>query len=524
MIPNSIYDFCILLSGMGLVHFGGRVLSGRMIEIFEEPIFHSLQKIRESGPSAFVRGFLLTMLSFSTVSSIITIGGLMNAGLVRMRPGVKLILGANIGAALSVFILSLFPHFTCFIFLGVGLIIALATNISLIKNIGGVLFSLGLILIGLQWFELGFNSIDIVQGNLLLFCIITFSFLTGLLLKSSTGVLLLTVFFPENLLSDTGIWLGLIGVNLGSSLPVLFASRKGNHFGKRAGVAHLLIKLLVSLTFILFLNLKVWSFSSAWGVTGAHLFINLFIALLLYGFVKPFESLISELWKNDEPIDSRSLEVLGDPLDMVPALGITQARFQILKIVDVVQRIFELTYQYVEGDEAQARTLAKIKDYERITDNMQEELNEFLGLLVQNTLSHKQSMKIQGLVRMSEELETISDYIDKVATYNTRFLSLGHLPKEVREEYLEFYNQVLSFFMQVSSLLGWDEKANSDELLSEAMKLKKMADEIRERHIKRMDDKHMEPAMLLLYSDMVVSLRKVRGHTLRIFNAYKNTL
>ena len=199
MIPDYIYDFCVLLSGIGLVHFGGRFLSARMIEIFEEPIFQSLQKIQEAGPSAFFRGFLLTLFSFSTVSSIITIGGLINAGLVRMRPGIKLILGANIGAALSVFILSLFPNFTCFLLLGVGLIISLATNMSLIKNIGGELFSIGLLLIGLQWFEIGFQVINFTPSTFNYSCIFAFSFFIGLILKSSTGVLLLTVFFPENI-------------------------------------------------------------------------------------------------------------------------------------------------------------------------------------------------------------------------------------------------------------------------------------------------------------------------------------
>ena len=181
--------------------------------------------------------------------------------------------------------------------------------------------------------------------------------------------------------------------------------------------------------------------------------------------------------------------------------------------------MFNLSKTYLQGEQHDAKTLAKIKDYERITDNIQKEITLFVCKLMEKELSPAQSCNSQGIVRIADELESVADYLDRLVTYHTRFNQKELLHGEARDEFFKFFDNVHNFYKTVCNSLLDRQIHDASVIDRKSEELRVLAESIREKHIERVSKGTYGPLTALTYSDMVVALRKIRSHTHNISQA-----
>jgi phosphate:Na+ symporter len=132
---------------------------------------------------------------------------------------------------------------------------------------------------------------------------------------------------------------------------------------------------------------------------------------------------------------------------------------------------------------------------------------------MEKPMSHHQSEQLQAMVKMSDELESIADYVERLATYRDRFKGGETLSGESRQEFFQFLDEVWGFFEMIGKALDNSESLDMEKIESKSNELQLTADSMREKHIDRISKGSYAPITALTYSDMVVALRKIRAHS-----------
>jgi phosphate:Na+ symporter len=214
--------------------------------------------------------------------------------------------------------------------------------------------------------------------------------------------------------------------------------------------------------------------------------------------------------------------VLGDPSNMLPAASMAQAESELKKMKEIVERMFNLNREFWDAAEYDPRKLAKILDYERITDNIHKEITVFLCYVMEKPMSHHQSQQVQAMIKITDELESVADYIERLAHYRDRFKQSESLTGESREEFFQFLDEVWSFFQLIGKGFLNDQKLDMGRIEAKSHELQLWADSMREKHLDRISRGTYPPVTALTYSDMVVALRKIRAHSFLMAGAVDN--
>ena len=188
----------------------------------------------------------------------------------------------------------------------------------------------------------------------------------------------------------------------------------------------------------------------------------------------------------------------------------------------VVERMYKTNREFWMKDEYDSMKLAKIIDYERITDNIHKEITVFLCYVMEKNMSHHQSEQVQSLIKITDEMESVADYIERLANYRERFKKKENLTGESRVEFFQFLDEVWSFFEMVSLGLESGHLLDMTRIEAKSHELQLWADSMREKHLDRISQGTYLPVTALTYSDMVVALRKIRAHSFLMAGAIDN--
>jgi len=537
MTKLDLSSFYWLFSGLGLFYFGLRVLSNRQQQLMGKWLHRLLMGISDESFAGFHRGLLFSIISGSTNHAASTFMGLVNSGLLSLKGSMKLIIGALVGGPMLALILALVPHSLGPMLMSFGLLPFLVNSPEKGKLIGGMAFGLGMMVWGLSLMALGFTAFGtetLLPGHPVFQIVIGFliAWPFGRWLKTNlVGMGLILAISDVMHLPILFLMSFVFSLLFSLAMQVRSLAKEGTLEAKRSANFILLFTLGVGIFCIGLGALVLWqpqfqkyivlSFASP-------SLLEAFLALIPFSFCAGFFLLASkpifnslQTWpKGDGIQDEHELEVLGESRDMIPALSLLQARLHLAKLREIVRRLFVLVQDYVHNAELDARVLAKVKDYERVSDNMREEMDDFMVRLMENPLSQSEAHHVRLYSIIADQLEDISDLIDKMATYNTRHRPMEHLDGDHRKEFMDFFEEVLQFFLVITKPLDIRQNALEDDLVSgKALSLKAQAEGMREMHLERMAKSSYPPFILMTYSDMVVCLRKIRGHTLKIFNA-----
>lgn len=543
-----------LLGGLGIFFFGMKFMSDGMQAIAGDAIRKIINSLTSNRFLAVGIGLLVTTLvQSSSVTSVMTVG-FVNAGLMTLTQAIGVIFGANIGTTITGWIISIQVDKYGLLLVGIGFIPALFSKSDKWQHAGRAILGIGLIFIGLKTMSGAFvplrssqpflDSIAYFSGDhygaylasVLMGCLLT------MIVQSSSAMLGITMAMASSgvIPFTTAICL-VLGENIGTTITALLASVGGNVNARRAARAHASFNLFGVFIMLLwlpyFFELVDWMIPRdprfiaedgsrpyvAQHIALAHTLFNVTATLCFIPFINQLASFVIKITPDRDEKQKSHLLVLGDPANMLPAASIAQAESELKKMRDIVQRMYKLNREYWEKTDFDPKMLAKIVDYERITDNIYKEITVFLCYVMEKPMSHQQSGQIQALIRISDEMESVADYIERLAYYRERFKNDDKsLDGESRDEFFQFFDEVLGFFDLVSHGLIEAEEIDMAKIEAKSHELQLWADSMREKHLDRISKGSYLPVTALTYSDMVVALRKIRAHSFLMASAIDN--
>lgn len=536
-----------VLGGLGLFFYGMKSMSESLQSLAGDTIRQIISALTSNRILAVVVGCAVTMLVQSSSVSTVMVIGLVNAGLMSLIQAIGVIFGANIGTTITGWIISIKVGKYGLLLIGLGIFPALFSRSNKYKEIGRIFLGMGMIFFGLEIMSNAFrplkdmpefiDALSYFSGSSLgpLLASVFVGCLLTIVIQSSSAMLGITMALAQSGVIELHTAMALVlGENIGTTITAQLATVGGSVNAKRVAHAHTLFNVCGVLALIAlfryyvnfieyiipgeanFIDLAGGRPNISVHIASSHTIFNVVATLIFLPFVKQLAAIVTKIVPEEKIKEQAKLQILGDPSDMIAATALVVADKELQKFKEIVDRMFNRVEDYLKNGATDPRTLAKIKDYERITDNIQKEITFFILKLMENRLNERESIRAQALVRSADELESIADYLDKLATSKTRFCEKGEFDGEIREEFVIFYHSVRNFYEKIAT--GLISGHFIDELLvkEEMLHLKHTSDELREKFLAKLTSDGLSPYLALAYSDMVTAAKKVRSHSMTL--------
>tara|TARA_B100000073_G_C23250200_1_gene377949 strand:- start:20 stop:469 length:450 start_codon:yes stop_codon:yes gene_type:complete len=128
-------------------------------------------------------------------------------------------------------------------------------------------------------------------------------------------------------------------------------------------------------------------------------------------------------------------------------------------------------------------------------------------------LSINQSRRLTSFMSISDDLESVTDYCADLVTHRKRLFDDDHeLSETTEKELISIFEGVKEMFSLVESEIHNSETASIQRFDAVITEFKKTADNIKDSHLERVSRGEYNPLSNLIFSDLVVSIRKIAGH------------
>jgi phosphate:Na+ symporter len=492
-----------------------QALTGKLVkELFAKTEFNKA--------TSFGVGLVSGVSVLSVSSSTNMIIGLVNSGIVKFRHAALLIMGINIGATFFPWLLTFDLGNWSYLFIFIGALGHYFIRVLVIRLISRVILSIGFLYLGMNLCVNYFSSdhllnIELLKNTGLLF--LFGAFFSGAIvsyLLNSTAILIgvfMAFFYTHNISVEISCAI-LIGANLGPSLRLYFNSKKGNIIGSRAALFNIILNASPVVLYLALLS-HFGSYLSFFENLFGTLFVlpifytlinilNSVFAFSMFGFIK---SRIYSMIKTPDVKIPQKLISFGGSKSMVPATSLWQANSELKKLGSILDRMFLRTTDYINAVSGSPKALAKIKKYEDVTDRINSEMKDFVEDLIEHTLNEEQSIECLSLVSASKEYENIADYINKLVTYKTRLSLDGELDEKRLLIVNNLFIEAHEIFKLSCQSLNGIKKMDQQEMLKLSLKFKDKCEKIRFEHSNGN----------LVFSDLIMCIRKIRSHSYRLF-------
>jgi phosphate:Na+ symporter len=364
--------------------------------------------------------------------------------------------------------------------------------------------------------------------------------LLTMVIQSSSAMLGITIAMATTGLIPFSTAAALVlGENIGTTITAQLASIGGSLHARRAARGHACFNLLgviiVLAIFPIYLEFIEWlvpglaNFSNAAGekpniavhIAMSHTVFNLVATACFLPFLTPLvrfvEFIVPDRKKAPEKPEGR-LEFVGGSQHQIPDLSLMEAKKYIMRLKDVLDTMFISVGEYLyTTDKQDTDPLNKeIFKKEDVTDDYTKEVNFFLEKVMEHDLTLKQSTETQAFLTVTEDLETIGDYIKKLAVSSSKYKENYYFKGELRDDFLELFEDIREFYTDIMKSFEDNGSINIVSKRKYSLSLLAKAEQLRESHANILASEKADFHSMLSYSDMVNTLRRIRSHTFSI--------
>ena len=482
-----------LIGGLGIFLLGMKHLS----EGLQATAGGGLRKFMAKATSHRIVGIGSGIVSTMIVqsSSIITVMlvGFVSTALMTLPQAFAVLIGANIGTTATIWIIAYAPDPQLLGFLGLGLggILYFFLRGERVHNLGLTVIGLGLVFLGLYFMSKGVSPIREDPEVAAMFTRLSAKSISGVfavaavamvftaVVQSSAATIAIAMALAaQGLIAYEVAIAVLFGANIGTTATGWIAAIGGTADARRTALSHTLSNLLGSLALIWFFPLFVkfgqalfqnWNVAETTFVSGhevkafRHMMAPIAVTdtlfavcrgLIFFPLVRPFCRLVERLVPQPED-EKPHLSALRFGAKISPVLACDQALLEVdfmkrsnLELLDCARKVLSGETEEDDGPEKH------IVHREDILDNVQREVTEFLGSMMSKRLPRDVAERAQRLLRLTDELESVSDECAQVLKVVKRLRKQGQKMSEQSVALLlDVHDKVASFAADITPLI-----------------------------------------------------------------------
>ncbi len=478
-------------------------------------------------------GLGLAVIIQSSAAVALLLTGFAAAGMVPFGIALAGVLGADLGSALVIQILSVDLSWLQPVLLAAGGWMYLKADRSNVRLIGRILLGVAFILISLQFLR---DAVDPIRNSAFLPAVAGYlandyvtAFIVGaalaFVMHSSVAAILMCVTLVQvgALPFEAGLSL-VLGANLGSALIPIWLTRDLSVGPRRIPVANAMVR--GSAAFVLLLALNLSGMAASLMIAGpgqslvlAHIGFNALVAVLFIGFAstleRPLTLLMPQKAEETDPLEQfrRPLSPLVDAGDAQAAVAMSSVRQELLQMVTQIERMFRPVLDLYEQDDADA--IAALWQQDDLVNDQLDEIRKFVARMPHKKMSKDETKAARGLVEYAIRLEAAGDIVSQRLT---RIIQRKHSERAQFSttgwnELADLHGEILKSFALARHVLLVDDLECARRLVLEKAEVKRMERASRKAHLRRLEKGTSESFQSSdLHLETLRAMRDLHGH------------
>ena len=554
----GIMQFLMLAGSLGMLVFGMKLVSEGLQQVAGPRIRRVLHFMTADRFLGVFTGISTTVaMQYSSVVSVMVVS-FVNSGLLSLRKAVPVLIGANIGTTLKLFLFAA-VGFSALKLPSIALpLMGLSLPLLLMrgptaKATSNLLFGMSLLFLALGLMKenvpppsaASLEFLGTLQGYGILsdLVFVAIGALLAFTVQSSSVALLLTLALCEagTIGYTTGAAL-VLGENIGTTFTANIAALAGNAWAKRAARAHLLIKLIgVAWALVLFKPFLAGIAAVTeringsdpntdptvliWALTYLHFAFNLINGAILLQFIPWIERTVTRIVPaRSAPDEEFRLEYIEDPMmSVAPELSLMEAKREIAKLGKLCQRMLGMVRDLLKETDPHQRALLllRISKYETITDRLEREVGRFLTRIGTDVRDHGTSSRIRSMLSIAKDLEHVGDILFQMSKALERKTDerLWFAPEQ-RGDLLDMMSLLdRAFQVMVRNLETEVDEISRDEALLVEQHINRQRNMLRSAQLKNMESGEHNARTGLVYTDLFNSSEKLGDHLMNVTDA-----
>lgn len=550
MIWEIIVGVLKVVGALGFFLYGMKVMSEGLQQVAGSKMRQILAAMTTNRYTGVLTGFLITaILQSSSATTVMTVS-FVNAGLISLMESAGVMMGANIGTTITGWLVSLigFKFKIANIALpliAVGLPFLFSSKDNM-RKWGEAIIGFSLLFLGLEALKdsvpdlrenhqvLEFLSQFNNPGILSRMLFVLIGTLLTIIMQSSSAAMTLTIALTVKGLPLDIAAAMVLGENIGTTITAELASMVANVHAKRSARIHSLFNIIgvtwmiiLAPFFLQFINylfpISADGYSNKFALAAFHTGFNMLNVLLLIGFVNQLVKVAIRTVKSKSEEDEEfSLEYINQGVFSATSFSIVEAKREVIQFAEIVDKMSKTFGKQFnsETDKKNYKLNKKIKKAEDYTDDLEEQIAEFLVKVSEAKLSEHTSRQVQSYLSIITDLERVADIILRMSNDLKRKAEKKIV---MTEEQIANLNDMDSLMRKAIKIMKENLSKEEDIDIEKAWECEREINryfkEIRKSHYKSIDQPEYNTKGGIVYRDLYYSYEKIGDHIINVSEA-----
>ena len=316
----DIFNVITLAGGLAMFLYGMSAMGSGLEKLSGGRLERILEKLTNNVLKSVLLGLVVTACIQSSSATTVIVVGFVNAGILRLRQAIGVIMGANIGTTITAQILRLSdlsgdnfflrllkPTALAPLVAVIGIVLFMFCKKAFKKDLGQILLGFGILFQGMFSMEAAMEPLQQSEafGNFLvtlsnpIFGVLAGAIVTAIIRSSSASVGILQALSSTGKVTYSVAFPIIMGQNIGTCVTSLLASIGTSKNARRAAMVHLYFNVIGTIIFLIgtyaieyTIGFSFWEMPiDRGGIANFHTLFNVVVTLIFI----PFTGLLEKL-------------------------------------------------------------------------------------------------------------------------------------------------------------------------------------------------------------------------------------
>jgi phosphate:Na+ symporter len=513
-----------IIGGLAIFLYSIKFLSESLGKITGPRVVKILEKATNSPVKGMGVGTATTVMTQSSSITVLTLIGMVNAGIMTFRQSVNVMLGSEIGTTITAQIVSFDIGLAYFPLIAVAFFVGFLSKNEKVKIVSNIIFSLGFIFLAMDLMAIGIEPLVSLPifvylvntfGSIPLIGVLIGALIAGVTQSSSATTSLVIAFGRTGAINLEAAIAIVMGANIGTTFLEILAAVGAVAPAKRTALAQATINIVGVLVFLPFLVpfaglVSLTSPDLARQIANAHTIFNVLVSLMFIPFVGAL------VWFCERAIPKRIGEIkpkhfFDEKMLNVAQLALTEAEKETISIAETTLRMLSLSkIALVDEDTESAKEVLRLEDE---VDDYCDETEKFIDQIREEDLAEKPRLWRIKLLNIITDIERVGDMAHNLSEFGIKRMK-EKIPftENAKQDLSILFDRVeKTYTMAITSM-----KHKSELLAKRAVKLEDEVDLLEKRfkdaHINRIREGICAPEADVLFTETLRNLERISDH------------
>ncbi|MBQ4135773.1 MAG: Na/Pi cotransporter family protein [Clostridia bacterium] len=544
-------DVLGLICGLALFLFGMDLMGNALKRSAGKRLKRILGELTSNKLKGFLLGLGVTAIIQSSSATTVMVVGFVNSGTMLLSQAVGVIMGANVGTAVTAWITALNgisggsgalaflnylkPDFWMPLLAIFGVILIMASKKQRTKDIATILLGFAVLMVGMTLMSdavsslkdnESFTRILTVFSNPIL-GVLAGTLLTVIVQSSSASIGILQALSTTGAISFSMAIPIILGQNIGTCVTAMISSLGANKNGKRAAFVHLYFNVFGVIIWLSLYYLIAWLLGvcgvfnvlgaaeaasiNMWGIAIVHTVFKILNVITFAPFTKFLEKLACLTVRGDDKVGDEYTNMLDERLLDTPTVAIERSRAVAAKMASLTAEALKDSVSLLDSYDKKAAE--KVREAEERSDIYEDALASYLVKLSSRSMDEADSREVTMLLHMVSDLERIGDHAVNIVEAAEEMQDGDVRFSEAAKEQLSYLYRAVCEIVSITER-AFCESDVETALLVEPLEqvVDDLRDEIRRRHVSRLQKSECTLEHGFLLSEILTNLERVADH------------